>query len=88
MERLAKFPSSLVVSEVKTRLKKPSQPTEQIVRLLSILGTYGSSMDAQEVSSCFSIDSESVRNVSDETTKLLLDPLRLAEAFRELWFAM
>ena len=87
MERLAKFPSSLVVSEVKTRLKKSSQQTEQIARLLSILGTYGSSTDAQEVSSCFSFDSESVRNVSDETTKLLLDPLRLAEAFRELWFA-
>jgi HEAT repeat protein len=86
MEQLAKFPSSLVVSEVKTRLRDPSPSTDQITRLLSILGAYGSSTDARDVSLYLNNDNESVRNVSDEASKLLLDPLRLAEAWREMWF--
>jgi len=87
MERLAKFPSSLVVSEVKTRLKNSPQAMEQIIRLLSILGAYGSSKDAQDVSYYLNMENESVQNVSDETTKLLLDPLRVAEGWREMLFA-
>jgi hypothetical protein len=85
MERIAKFPSSLVVSEVKTRLRDSSPSTEHIVRLLLILGTFGSCSDARDVGLYSNNDSESVQNVSDEASKLLLDPLRLAEAWREMW---
>jgi HEAT repeat protein len=87
MEQLAKFPSLLVVSEVKTRLRDSTQATEKIARLLSILGAYGTSTDAQVVSSYSNMVNESVRNVSDETIRLLLDPLRLAEGWREILFA-
>jgi hypothetical protein len=87
MEQLAKFQSSLVASEVKTRLRVSTQATEQIIRLLSILGAYGTSTDAQDVSSYSNMENESVRNVSDETTKLLLDPIRLAKGWREMLFA-
>jgi HEAT repeat protein len=85
MERIAKFPSSLVVSEVKTRLRDSSPSTEHIVRLLLILGTFGSCSDARDVGLYSNNDSETVQNVSDEASKLLLDPLRLAEAWREMW---
>lgn len=87
MKQLAKFQSSLIVSEVKTRLRVLTQGAEQIARLLSILGAYGTSTDAQDVNSHLNMENESVRNVSDETKTLLLDPLRLAEGCREMWLA-
>jgi hypothetical protein len=87
VEQLAKYPSSLVASEVKTRLRTSTLTPEQLVRLLSILGAFGNPPDAQDISSYSRVQNESIRNVADETTKLLLDPLRLAESFREAWYA-
>jgi hypothetical protein len=87
IEGLSKYPSAWIVSEVRTRLKNSSQSVKHIVRLISILGTYGASADAQAVSSYLNYDGESVRNICDETTRLLLDFLRVAEAWRESWLS-
>jgi hypothetical protein len=86
IDELAKFQSSLVVSEIKTRLNASSKSTDELVRLLSILGTYGTSLDAPDAGLYSNVGDETVQNVTDETTKLLLDPLRLAEGWREMFF--
>ena len=84
MEELAKFPSRLVVSEAKIQLNVSSRTTGEIVRLLLILGTYGASSDAQAVYSFLNVGNEPIRNASDETRKLLVDPLRVAQGWREM----
>jgi HEAT repeat protein len=87
LERLGYFQSPAVVAVVKTCLKDSAQSLTQIVRLLSILGTYGTAADAEVVSFFICMESESIRNFADEATKRLLDPLRLAEGWSAILLA-
>ncbi|HXT13807.1 MAG TPA: HEAT repeat domain-containing protein [Candidatus Angelobacter sp.] len=86
VERMAKFPSALIIREVKRQLAVAGRPAEQTARLLSIFGAYGNSTDIGDATPFLDMPDESVRNVSYETTTLLLDPLRIAEGWREMYF--
>ena len=84
LEHMDQFPSKAIASEVKQRLAASPTSPDDIARLLSLLGKFGSFKDAQSVEAFLSYTDELVRNVAYETKCRLTDPLRLATDWQEL----